>query len=551
MREDPSVSKAKQLWTQKQPKEAMLLLIQRINELNTQPDRQSQRHRVGPVLAVGSVLGVVVTLVIVGIVYAAVSNLQWLSDDEQDVLDWYHDLQAGTPLFSTSEEPTPDPHRSGGELNPLSVGEPIVFEQGELKILSVRRPFDQLVHESFGDDTPSRGMELVGIELEFKCAQSEAVCKSPPQGDLILILADGRSVTNDDFYSQDQPLNEDIAGGLTNTGWEIFEVPENAELQTLAIEPYSEDLMIYAILPEATIPQPTITPDTNQPGTLLNPIPAGEEIVYEHGSLKIVNFHRPSAFAVIDLDSFGTDLISEEPVTGTEFVAIEFEFHCDAAETVCEDIPLLSALDLILADERVVKLDTLAPRPDEAVLLRGQDIVGGGTVKGWEIFQVPIGVEVLTLRIEPLEGDIVYAALLQPVDGYTVEQPWQESEEGLETKTIPALRRDLEEAGYPVVSAIYLRGPERTALAITAYTDEILFFEDDDLLEEAKPILLQAVKFWPTYQEEADSLGIMLIDEYTDSSGGTVLADAKDIELFLNGTINERSFLSRMRISRE
>lgn len=69
---DPAVSQAEQLWKQKQPKEAMLVLVRRINELNqTLALKDGQTAQTTPrrsrgALKIAAALLVVIVLVVVG-----------------------------------------------------------------------------------------------------------------------------------------------------------------------------------------------------------------------------------------------------------------------------------------------------------------------------------------------------------------------------------------------------------------------------------------------------------------------------------------------------
>src|SRR5574341_1089544 len=64
-----------------------------------------------------------------------------------------------------------------------------------------------------------------------------------------------------------------------------------------------------------------------QPGTQDNPVPAGEPISYEWGTLRVTAFHRPTAFQVLKADLFTgiTESRPAKPATGAEFVSIELE----------------------------------------------------------------------------------------------------------------------------------------------------------------------------------------------------------------------------------
>lgn len=75
---DPAISRAQELWKQHQNREAMLVLVKRINELNAaQPTRYTKGKRS---LFAGILAGMILTAIIFALVLAGNPNLRWLSD---------------------------------------------------------------------------------------------------------------------------------------------------------------------------------------------------------------------------------------------------------------------------------------------------------------------------------------------------------------------------------------------------------------------------------------------------------------------------------------
>jgi hypothetical protein len=171
---------------------------------------------------------------------------------------------------------------------------------------------------------------------------------------------------------------------------------------------------------------PAGLPGSTQAGTLDNPIPAGDLVEYKWGTMRILSFHRPTAFQVglDDLEGSGTESRLARPATGAEFVSIELEFTCAATETTCEGPPE-AMLELVLADGRMVEEKVM---PMTEAWMGEEEVAGGSTVSGWITFEVPGGTTVQALKITLFKdsdaildtSSAVHAALPEPVDGYTI-----------------------------------------------------------------------------------------------------------------------------------
>ncbi len=99
MTEDPAVTRAKQLWQQKQPKEAMLVLVRRIEELKTEPSSWSRR---GCTAILALIIGMAFTLII-GLVVFSRADLKAVSQDEKLFLDFKRNIEAGTPFLIAAQ----------------------------------------------------------------------------------------------------------------------------------------------------------------------------------------------------------------------------------------------------------------------------------------------------------------------------------------------------------------------------------------------------------------------------------------------------------------
>lgn len=145
----------------------------------------------------------------------------------------------------------------GAETEYISVGEPVQYEAGTLRVLQVHHPtaFHVTERSALGHEGVERtsGVSYVSIEMEFTCSEAtEVVCETVPEASLELELQDGRKV-DDDWSIYDAPWlgEEDAVGGESTTGWRVFRVPQNAGLKNLVVEPYSETVSYLVELPEA------------------------------------------------------------------------------------------------------------------------------------------------------------------------------------------------------------------------------------------------------------------------------------------------------------
>jgi hypothetical protein len=95
---DPAILRAQELWKQHRDKDALLMLVERINELNAaQPKRYTKGKR--PLLA-GILVGMFLTVMILALVLAGSPNLRWLSNADLTQLE-----PNGVQIVIT---PTPD-----------------------------------------------------------------------------------------------------------------------------------------------------------------------------------------------------------------------------------------------------------------------------------------------------------------------------------------------------------------------------------------------------------------------------------------------------------
>lgn len=136
------------------------------------------------------------------------------------------------------------------KLDAIPVGDSIEYEEGELRVIQVHQPTGYYVIDTSGFESEGAptipGTDYVAVELEFTCrSESKVLCNSAPEADLGLLLSDGRQINDKDMGLLDAPnLGEkELATGRSQKGWKVFQVPENATIEALLVEPYLGELL--------------------------------------------------------------------------------------------------------------------------------------------------------------------------------------------------------------------------------------------------------------------------------------------------------------------
>ncbi|MBN1453568.1 MAG: hypothetical protein JW963_21310 [Anaerolineales bacterium] len=281
---------------------------------------------------------------------------------------------------------------------------------------------------------------------------------------------------------------------------------------TVVVEVTSAPATPTAVPPEAIptwTPESTPLPPTAQQGNLSEPLAVGVPIEYAEGKLEILEVYRPIGFPVAKLG--GSYLEQDwEPALGAEFVGVRLRFTC--GKTICDTVP--EALPyLILDDGSSIDYEYVMIHN----MLGEDEIARNYTDDGWIVFQVPQQATLQSLKVRATGGQTLYAQLPASIDGYSVESPWFVSSSGGESYLLPAMRRDLKNAGVNVVAdgASLRRSQGTTFMAVMIHTEEVIFFEDHEVLSEARHALETAAELWSTYDTgEADEMDIYLFDPY-------------------------------------
>lgn len=277
-----------------------------------------------------------------------------------------------------------------------------------------------------------------------------------------------------------------------------------------------------------------------RPGSINNPIPAGERLETENGSLRVLSVERPPSFVLIDPRRPGI----AQPAVGADFLGVELEFTCRPIATLCAAAP--EAFVSLLADGIALDADpNLAPRGGR--LLGEQQVAGGATVRGWRFFQIPEGTQPNLIHIvSPLNPDGVYGLLPTPLYGYTVETVWETLLDGGRQRRLPAFRREMEMRGFTLDEAYLRETPGRGALLTLTLPASGALADNRARLDYARGFVLAAAETWQSYRGLAPAgLGVSLFDYAAGADRGGIAIAGSDLLAFGNGALDAAGFEAR------
>lgn len=278
----------------------------------------------------------------------------------------------------------------------------------------------------------------------------------------------------------------------------------------------------------------------NRPGGIDNPVPPGEPLDTETGSLRVLSVERPPSFVLIDPRSPG---IAGEAV-GAGFIGIELEFTCRPIAALCSSPP--EAVVQLMADGIPIESDpNLAPRG--GLLLGEQPVAGGATVRGWRFFQLPADAQPGLIHItSPLNPQGVYGLLPAPVDGYTVETAWETLPDGGRQRRAPAFRGAMQARGFTLDEAYLRETPGGGALLTLTLPTTGAVADNRALLDRARAFTLAAAEVWRDYRELAPAgLGVSLYDYAAGADRGGIAIAGSDLLAYSNGALDAAAFEAR------
>jgi hypothetical protein len=277
-----------------------------------------------------------------------------------------------------------------------------------------------------------------------------------------------------------------------------------------------------------------------RPGGIDNPVPVGENLDTETGTLRVLNVERPSSFVLLDSRTPGI----AQPAIGADFVGVELEFTCRPIATLCATAP--DASITLLADGITVDADpNLAPR--SGVLLGEQQVAGGATVRGWRFFQLPEGAQPTLIHVvSPLNPNGVYGLLPASVDGYTVETSWETLSDGGRQRRLPAFRGEMEARGF-ILDEVYLREtPQQGVLLTLTLPTSGTLADNRTRIDYARAFTLAAAEIWENFRELAPTgIGISLYDYAAGEERGGIAIAGSDLLAFGNSALDAAGLESR------
>lgn len=138
---------------------------------------------------------------------------------------------------------------------------------------------------------------------------------------------------------------------------------------------------------------------TPRPTATATPLPlqAGADVAYEAGTLRILRLERPTNRVIIN---GGYDPTVAEPMPGTEFAALQFEFVCNQGN--CRAAPE-AGVALRLSSNEIATLSSNMPlvADGEYQMACGR----GTTCSGWLVFEVPRHDRIDAVLVSPAGAD--------------------------------------------------------------------------------------------------------------------------------------------------
>ena len=123
------------------------------------------------------------------------------------------------------------------------------YAEGIVSIIDVEDPVDMInrpvtfgetLDEKFKPAEPAKGARFVAVLIGFQC--TKAICSSPPEAELGLLLADGTNTplvnySSHPFFIDEPPSPEKdrLSNGRSTKIWFVFEVPRITSPQSLIV----------------------------------------------------------------------------------------------------------------------------------------------------------------------------------------------------------------------------------------------------------------------------------------------------------------------------
>lgn len=299
------------------------------------------------------------------------------------------------------------------------------------------------------------------------------------------------------------------------------------------------------LLASTAVSQGTVEPDSKAIQRLRG-VPAGEEIEYESGSLRILQAHNPIAYHVIESGTLGVE--GAERVPGMSFVGMQLEFLCSQSQVLCDTVPEAS-LELLLEDGRLVEDDEFTVY--DAPHLGDDDVASGRKVTGWRVFHVPQDAELDSLIVKPFGGQVLKGELPGQVDGFEMQYGWEETE-STPFQLVAGLRRDLIDLGYDPRWVIRLDFEGEPGLTVNLCEDVSFYIDDRDAIDDYEREIIDVVQAVRGYREFGEDLYLAVGDcSSLASRTVTFIMAGDDLERLDRNQLSRTEFLDRLYVSTE
>jgi hypothetical protein len=152
-----------------------------------------------------------------------------------------YDTQFDTQVATAQAEQTAQAALGGKSFAQYAEGIVSIIDTKD-PVDTVNRPvtFGEQLDEKFKPAEPAKGARFVAVLISFQCTM--AICSSPPEAELGLLLADGTSTpfvsySSHPFFIDEPPSPEKdrLSNGRSTKIWFVFEVPRITSPQSLTI----------------------------------------------------------------------------------------------------------------------------------------------------------------------------------------------------------------------------------------------------------------------------------------------------------------------------
>lgn len=246
-------------------------------------------------------------------------------------------------------------------------------------------------------------------------------------------------------------------------------------------------------------------------------IPAGAPVDVANVRTTVRSVMRPVHHAVYDSsNTVGLGLARLEP--DTEFVAVEVTITCVTQQQACDDIRQVQKALVLESGQETTEQPHLYAAALESVY---RSLQPDGSVQGWVLFTVPVGVNLQSLRLSMPSSETHDADLPAAIDGGATEADWHH-EPDFDARY--RLLRGFREALAPqfMISDVRLYDATPPIITVLYEIPVASLAAPQDAINAFQPFAQTAARLWEAHAGSAGLLSTALIN-----SAGETLAHVR------------------------